>query len=324
MQRIPIKWFGVEDTDQDDFEIDCGVWLGRDFLELIIMGLSTGIDWLTSVVVATTGNINIEEPGPIIDGFQLREGDTVLVWDQIDKRQNGLYDWAGEDLPLSRRGDADRDELMIPGAAGIILRGDTYAKHTFFINNIDPITIGETDIDYSLQSMTALQGPPGPAGPTGATGPAGATGATGPRGFTGPTGAAGPAGPTGPQGLQGVQGPVGPAGPSIGDGEIVLVNLPLAFNSDTINLSPPAVYNSVEIVLVGTNPVTNTNTLVPCMFTNSFTGLDTNDPLSLVPGGKRGLLYFQQTSNTAIKFGSINQSSKGAVTYRVRYIRKPT
>jgi hypothetical protein len=301
MQRIPIKWFGVEDTDQDDFEIDCGVWLGRDFLELIIMGLSTGIDWLTSVVVATAGNINIEEPGSVIDGFQLREGDTVLVWAQTDKRQNGLYDWSGENSPLSRRADANTDALMIPGAAGIILRGNTYAKHTFFINNIDPIIIGETDIDYSLQSMVALQGPTGPTGPQGATGSTGPTGPTGPRGFTGLTGATGPIGPTGPTGPQGIAGPIGPTGPAGSVGEIVVKRIIGSEGVNQINLGGSAVLNSVEMSLF-----TSSSNLTPCFIVDDFDGLSS------------GVIYFKHSTSTTVTIGATLPMK---LTYMVRFIK---
>ncbi|GIV52261.1 MAG: hypothetical protein KatS3mg038_2782 [Candidatus Kapaibacterium sp.] len=53
--------------------------------------LVEGLAWKDDVRVATTGNINIASAPSSIDGVTLSNGDRVLVKDQTDAKENGIY-----------------------------------------------------------------------------------------------------------------------------------------------------------------------------------------------------------------------------------------
>jgi hypothetical protein len=74
--------------------------------------LVEGLAWKDNVRVATTANINLSAPGATIDGVTLSVGDRVLVKNQTDARQNGIYVYNGASTPMNRAPDANTaDEL---------------------------------------------------------------------------------------------------------------------------------------------------------------------------------------------------------------------
>jgi len=74
--------------------------------------LVEGLNWKDNVRVATTGNVNLNAPGVTIDGVPLGVGDRVLVKNQTDARQNGIYIYNGSSAPMTRAPDASTaDEL---------------------------------------------------------------------------------------------------------------------------------------------------------------------------------------------------------------------
>jgi len=74
--------------------------------------LVEGLNWKDNVRVATTGNINLNAPGPTIDGVTLSIGDRVLVKNQTAPAENGIYIYNGASTPMTRAPDANTaDEL---------------------------------------------------------------------------------------------------------------------------------------------------------------------------------------------------------------------
>jgi len=74
--------------------------------------LVEGLSWKDNVRVATVSNINLSAPGTSIDGVTLSSGDRVLVKNQSDARQNGIYIYNGASTPMTRAPDANTaDEL---------------------------------------------------------------------------------------------------------------------------------------------------------------------------------------------------------------------
>ncbi len=69
--------------------------------------LAQGLAWKYSVRVATTANINLSAPGATIDGVALNVGDRVLVKDQTNAAENGIYVYNGATTPMTRAVDAD-------------------------------------------------------------------------------------------------------------------------------------------------------------------------------------------------------------------------
>jgi hypothetical protein len=169
-----------------------------------------------------------------IGGVALQEGDRVLVKDQADPKENGIYIASAATGLWVRALDADEDTQMIPGITVV----DANTGTLYYLDADAPVVLGFTELNFRAISGTAsgASGPfpvlwpeesggsdellviPGPQGPQGNPGPSG-TGAQGPQGipgfgFDGEDGIVFP-GPPGPQGPPGSTGPQGPNGPAL-------------------------------------------------------------------------------------------------------------
>ena len=105
--------------------------------------LVEGLNWKDNVRVATTGNVNLNAPGATIDGVPLSVGDRVLVKNQTDARQNGIYIYNGSSTPMTRAPDASTaDELE---NAVVVVDEGTQAGTTWrqtsvnFVLGTDPV-----------------------------------------------------------------------------------------------------------------------------------------------------------------------------------------
>lgn len=75
--------------------------------------IAQGLVFKQSVRAATTGTINLSSPGSSIDGVTLSSKDRVLVKNQVNEAQNGIYIFNGQSDPMTRAADAnDWDELV--------------------------------------------------------------------------------------------------------------------------------------------------------------------------------------------------------------------
>lgn len=71
-----------------------------------------GLAWKDSCRVAASANINIASPGASIDGIALVSGDRVLLLAQTAPAENGIYNWNGSAVGMTRSLDASTsDEL---------------------------------------------------------------------------------------------------------------------------------------------------------------------------------------------------------------------
>jgi len=88
--------------------VDPGDAATKEYVDTLVEGLN----WKDNVRVATVSNINLNAPGSTIDGVTLSIGDRVLVKNQTDARQNGIYIYNGPSTPMTRAPDANTaDEL---------------------------------------------------------------------------------------------------------------------------------------------------------------------------------------------------------------------
>ena len=101
--------------------------------------LVEGLSWKDNVRVATVSNINLSAPGASIDGVTLSVGDRVLVKNQTDARQNGIYIYNGPSTPMTRAPDANTaDELE---SAVVMVDEGTQAGTTWRQTNVN-FTLG--------------------------------------------------------------------------------------------------------------------------------------------------------------------------------------
>ncbi len=124
----------------------------------------------------------------VVDNIALQVDDEVLIKDQIDARQNGIYvvvDSGGvTPWHLDRRGDSNSNPEINLGDAVSVSSGLVNEATSWYLITTGNINLGTTPLVWAIYSKV---------GATGATGLQGATGAA----FTGATGATGAQGPSG-------------------------------------------------------------------------------------------------------------------------------
>lgn len=100
-----------------------------------------------AVQVASTGNIDLATGGLLtIDGVAVFASDRVLVKDQTNPAENGIYEAAVGSWV--RSGDADSDAEVTQGMSTIVLNGLTNARKLYVLTTLDPITVGVTGLTF--------------------------------------------------------------------------------------------------------------------------------------------------------------------------------
>ena len=125
--------------------------------------VAQGLDVKASVKAATTAAITLAsdlENGDSIDGIALVTGDRVLVKDQANATENGIYIVAASGAP-SRASDADQGDLT-GGAFVFVEQGTTNADNGFVCTTDGTPTLGTNDVVFSqfsgASSVTAGDG----------------------------------------------------------------------------------------------------------------------------------------------------------------------
>jgi phage-related tail fiber protein len=108
--------------------------------------VAQGLDVKESARVATTGNITLSGT-QTIDTISLSEGDRVLVKDQNDAEDNGIYVVASG--AWSRSDDADSDDDVNPGMFLFVEEGATYENTGWVLTTDNPITLGTTELTFT-------------------------------------------------------------------------------------------------------------------------------------------------------------------------------
>ena len=106
------------------------------------------LDIKDSVRVATTANITIADDlnvGDTIDGVTLADGDRVLVKNQTDASQNGIY--VAGSSPV-RAADANISAEVTAGLFVFVEEGTVGGDNGFVLTTNDPITLDTTDLEF--------------------------------------------------------------------------------------------------------------------------------------------------------------------------------
>ena len=108
--------------------------------------VKTGLDVKDSVKVATTGNITLSGT-QTIDGVSVSADERVLVKNQTDASENGIYDcksgsWA-------RSSDFDSNTEVTSGAFTFVEQGTVNADAGFVLTTDGSITVGTTDLAFT-------------------------------------------------------------------------------------------------------------------------------------------------------------------------------
>lgn len=129
----------------------------KDYVDSVIEGL----DIKTSVRVATTSNLavssstnnrlNLSSALTSLDGVTLRVGDRILVKDQSNSRQNGIYEYKSSTV-LERAEDANTNEKVTPGLYTFVEEGSVNSDSGWVLTtngNINLGTAGLTFVQFS-------------------------------------------------------------------------------------------------------------------------------------------------------------------------------
>lgn len=104
-----------------------------------------GLSWKDSCRVATQANINLAAPGATIDGVTMNPGDRVLVKEQTNAAENGIYVWNGyTTVPMERAPDAstayELEQAVVTVEEGTSAGTSWRQQSVNFILGTDPVT----------------------------------------------------------------------------------------------------------------------------------------------------------------------------------------
>lgn len=107
--------------------------------------------WKDPVTVATTANVDLSSDlsdGEVIDGIVLEEGMRVLVKNQTNPIQNGIYDV--NIGAATRSTDADEAVEFLQGTAVAVVLGDVNGQ-SIFIQTEELVVVGSSPITFSAR-----------------------------------------------------------------------------------------------------------------------------------------------------------------------------
>lgn len=122
--------------------------------------VTAGVKWKDPVRAATTTNGTLAtayQNGSTVDGVLLATGDRILIKNQTTQTENGIYT-VNASGPPTRATDAD-ENTEIPGATVFVSQG-TQNAGSQWTNTNTSVTIGTTNITFSLISQGSAI-PPG-------------------------------------------------------------------------------------------------------------------------------------------------------------------
>lgn len=117
-----------------------------------------GWDWKQSVRAATTADISIASAPATIDGVTLTIGDRILVKNQVTASQNGIYQFNGVSVALTRTDDADDDTDVTAGLTVAVEEGTAHGDQVWILTTNNPITVDTTSLQFSLLPTNTFVG----------------------------------------------------------------------------------------------------------------------------------------------------------------------
>lgn len=113
--------------------------------------VALGMNWKQAVRAAATGNVNLATPGSTFDGVTVSSGDRLLLLNQADGKENGIYTFDTASTALVRASDADTN-AEIANATVSIAEGAVYGDTTYILVTNAPITLGTTSLVFGLMN----------------------------------------------------------------------------------------------------------------------------------------------------------------------------
>lgn len=105
-------------------------------------------------VAGVGASLTLGVPLTVLDGYTLANGDRILVKNQSNAAQNGLYTWATGGTVLTRTTDYDTAGEITGSDFTFVENGDTYGS-TGWVQNQNVITIGTNPLNFVQFSGSA-------------------------------------------------------------------------------------------------------------------------------------------------------------------------
>jgi len=142
-----------------------------------------GIDYHASCKTASSTNVSLSSPGAAINGYTFTTtGERVLLKNQNDAKENGIYDWNGETSALTRSSDSDDNPdgevtggmftfieagnlagtswILVTPKGGVVIGTDNLIFAQFSAGSAyvgaEGITISGLDISLDLNELTTI------------------------------------------------------------------------------------------------------------------------------------------------------------------------
>ncbi|WP_193407015.1 phage tail protein, partial [Pseudomonas citronellolis] len=136
----------VSNTASVELKIDPSVVLAtREYVDSAIVSAMNKLDQKQSVRAATTANITLSGL-QTLDGVALAAGDRVLVKNQTNAPDNGIYLAASG--AWKRAGDADASAEVTPNLTVAVEEGSTQADSIWQLTTNAPIVLGTTALVF--------------------------------------------------------------------------------------------------------------------------------------------------------------------------------
>ena len=135
-----------DSTNGGSITIDSNYTATRSYVDSVVQGL----DVKDSVRVATTGdNIDLNSVPETIDAISLSNGDRVLLKDQDNSVENGIYIYDNTATQVLTRAPDFASNSVVNGAFTFVEEGTANANLGFVQTSSDIVTIGTNDITFT-------------------------------------------------------------------------------------------------------------------------------------------------------------------------------
>lgn len=112
-----------------------------------------GLNWKDNVFVAPPGNVNISSPGATLDGQTMTTANPrVLLANQTSGTENGLWDWNGSAVAMTRSFDAN-DFSELRNAVVVVDQGTNAGVR--YRQTVMTGTLGTTALVWQLDSASS-------------------------------------------------------------------------------------------------------------------------------------------------------------------------
>lgn len=124
---------------------EAGDAVNLGYVENFVRGLS----WGKPVVAASNADVDLGEPGASLDGVSLTAGDRILLKNQTDLSENGVYEFVASGEALTRAADMAGGSEIRSGRATTVLGGLINDNRVYLLSNDSAtVTIGTDDLDF--------------------------------------------------------------------------------------------------------------------------------------------------------------------------------